>query len=767
MRTRAVTTCVRRLVPRARAARARYSGQVRRLTIGLSLTLFLAACSAKAPASADTKHDAVAPKPVVVAVGGSKEAAPVPGVPAPDPREQAPAKTALELLEQGHLLHKKIDDAISRDAFTTYMDRLDAGKMFLLKADRDALANYADKIDDELKSGSLDLGHQGNKIFVTRVTVVDKAVAEILAKPLDLNNAESFETDPEKMKPAATEAELKDRWRQRLELEVLERTAAMEERLNPPKPKTPPKDPKEKKEKAEKDPTPVDPTLAKIPTTPEGREAKAREDLAKAYAARFARLKVPAPLDAAADVINAVANTLDPHTLYLPPAEKANFEIQMSGSLEGIGASLRERDHNIEIIELIPGGAAARQGKLGPGDIILTVASGGKDPVDVFDMRIDDVVKMIRGPKNSVVTLRVRKPAGTDEVVSITRDKIVIEEAYARGAVLTRKGLPPFGYIHLPSFYGGSGGGQRTSSQDVHKLLSELAAKKIRGVVLDLRSNGGGILRDAIDLTGHLIDHGPVVQVQDSRNRKEVLSDDDRGIAFDGQVIVLVDHFSASASEIVAGALQDYRRALIVGTGPTHGKGTVQTLADLDQVGGTQLDLGVLKLTIQQFFRVSGSSTQREGVVPDIVLPDPAGHIEAGEGSLPHALPHSSIPAAKHDDWKGTWDLPALVLKSSGRVAKHPLLSKVATATTFLKSRKNDTVVPLSRTAWEKRRTDLRTALDAASPDLDKAAPAFAVAGLDAAPGGKADERTTKWRESLAKDPWVEECLNILADMPK
>ena len=762
MRTRAATTCVRPLLLRASAPRARYSDQVRRLSIGLSLMLFLAACSAKAPASAETTHDAVAPKQLVVAAAGKE--APAPGMPAPDPREQALAKTVLELLEQGHLLHKKIDDSVSKDAFTTYMDRLDAGKMFLLKADRDALTKYADKIDDELHSGSLDLGHAGNKIFVDRVVVVDKAVAELLAKPFDLENEESFETDPDKMKPAATEAELKDRWRQRLELEVLERTEAMEERLNPAKPKTPPKSPKEK---AEKDPTPVDPTLAKIPTTPEGREAKAREDLGKSYAARFARLKVPAPLDAAADVINAVANTLDPHTLYLPPAEKANFEIQMSGSLEGIGASLRERDHDIEIIELIPGGAAARQGGLGPGDIILTVASGGKDPVDVFDMRIDDVVKMIRGPKNSVVTLRVRKPAGTEEVVSITRDKIVIEEAYARGAVLTRKGLPAFGYIHLPSFYGGSGGGQRTSSEDVHKLLSELSAKKIRGVVLDLRSNGGGILRDAIDLTGHLIDHGPVVQVQDSRSRKEILSDDDKGIAFDGQVIVLVDHFSASASEIVAGALQDYHRALIVGTGPTHGKGTVQTLADLDQVGGTQLDLGVLKLTIQQFFRVSGSSTQREGVVPDIVLPDPAGHIEAGEASLPHALPHSSIAAAAHDDWNGTWNTPALLLKSAGRVAKHPLLSKVATATTFLKSRKNDTIVPLSRKAWEKRRTDLRAALDAASPDLDKAAAAFAVGGLDQAPGAKPDERTTKWRENLAKDPWVEECLNILADMPK
>jgi carboxyl-terminal processing protease len=730
---------------------------VRRLSFGLSLSLFLAACSAKAPASAESKHDAVSPKPVAAAAPAGSAA--LPAVPPPDPREAAVASTVLELFENGHLLHKKIDDVVSKDAFKTYMDRLDAGKMFLLRSDRDALQKYADKIDDELHSGVLDLGHDGNKIFATRVTMVDKLVAELLAKPFDLDNEESVETDPEKMKPAETEADLRERWRQRLELEVLERTAAMEERLAPPK-----VDPKKKKDDK---PVPVDPTLKDIPTTPEGREAKAREDLAKAYAARFARLNVPGPLDAASDVINAVAQTLDPHTDYLPPAEKANFEIQMSGSLEGIGASLRERDHNIEVIELIPGGAAARQAGLGPGDIILTVASGGKDPVDVYDMRIDDVVKMIRGPKGSVVTLRVRKPAGTEDVVSITRDVIVIEEAYARGAILNRKGLPPLGYIHLPSFYGGNGSGQRTSSEDVGKLLTELTSKKIHGVILDLRSNGGGILRDAIDLTGHLIDRGPVVQVQDSRGRREVLADEDKGEAFDGQVIVLVDHFSASASEIVAGALQDYHRALIVGTGPTHGKGTVQTLADLDAVGNTKLDLGVLKLTIQQFFRVSGASTQREGVTPDIVLPDPAGHIDWGEKALPHALAWSKISEAPHDDWKGTWNTPALVLKSSARVVKDPLLSKVATATALLKSKKNDTIIPLQRKAWEQRRKDLRAAIDAASPDLDKAPPGFAVAGIDDAPGAKIDDRTQKWRDNLAKDPWVAESLNILGDMPK
>jgi len=737
---------------------------VRRLSIGLYLAL-LGSCSSKAPA-AETKHDSLVASLGAPTAPPSKGGGQVgPAAATADPREAALTATVLELLEQGHLLHPQVNDEVSKQAFATYMERIDAGKMFLLEADRESLAKYADKLDDQLRAGVLELGHEGNKVFVARVAVVDKIVAELLAKPLDLENEESFETDPDKVKPAKTDAELRERWRQRLELEVLERTNAMEERLNPPKPKK--TDPKQVDKPAEK-PAPADPTLAKIPATPEGREAKAREDLAKSYAARFARLKNPAPLDAASDVLNAVANTFDPHSLYLPPADKANFEIQMSGSLEGIGASLRERDHDIEIIDLIPGGAAARQGGLGAGDIILTVASGGKEPVDVYDMRIDDVVKMIRGPKGSTVTLRVRKPTGNEEVVSIVRDKIVIEESYARGAVLQKKGLPAFGYIHVPSFYGGNDSGQRTSAGDVIALLDQFTAKKTPGVILDLRSNGGGILRDAIDMTGAFIEKGPVVQVQDSRGRREVLSDKDKSVHYDGQVIVLVDHFSASASEIVAGALQDYRRALIVGTSATHGKGTVQTLADLDAVSGKNLDLGVLKLTIQQFFRVSGSSTQREGVVPDIKLPDPAGHIEAGEASLPHALAWSKIAEAPHDDWKPmSWNVPVLAVKSAGRVAKHPQLSKVAAASAVLKARKNDTLVPLSRKAWEKRRTDLKAALEAASPDLDKAPAAFTVSGLDDAPGVKVDERTAKWRENLAKDVWVEESLHILADMPK
>lgn len=719
------------------------------------LLLTLVACSPKPPASKDSPPAT----PDLPLAQATAEAV----LPPPDPREVALSRAVVHLLEQEHLLRKQIDDDVSRLAFKTYIDRLDGGKMFLLRTDYDALAGYADQIDDQLRSGRLELAHDGAKIFSTRVAVVEKLVASILASPLDHTNEEWVELDPKKLELPATEQELRDRWRQRLELEVLERVAQMEARLAPP-----PKG--EKPDDEDKTALP----LAQIPTTPQARDAKARADLAKSYSGRFARLKTPGPLDAAADLINAVASTLDPHTNYLPPAEKANFDIHMSGALEGIGAVLRERDHYIEIIELVPGGASWRQGSLSPGDLILAVAAEGKESIDVVDMRIDEVVKMIRGPKNTVVRLRVQKPAGNEEDVAITRDVVVVEETYARGAILSRPNQPAYGYIHLPSFYGGKAS-QRSAASDVRRLLGELKQRKVGGVIIDIRSNGGGILNDAVEMTGDLIDQGPVVQIQDSRGRRENHSDKTKGIVFDGRVIVMVDRFSASASEIVAAALQDYKRAVIVGTGPTHGKGTVQSLADLDVATGGAVELGVLKLTIQQFFRVSGSSTQREGVMPDILLPDPAGHVDSGERELDHAIAWSKVDPAPHDKWPAAWNTSVLVQKSAARVLKHPVLAKIATTTQLLRARRNDTKVPLAQPAWDTRRKELRAQLEAVSPDLKTSPARFTVKTIDdpnatvtaPRPGGKPDDRVAKWGENLAHDPWIDESLNILGDMAK
>ncbi len=697
----------------------------------------------------------------------------------PDPREAALSATISHLLENEHLLRKKIDDTVSRAAFDTYVDRLDPTKLFLLRADRDALSRHADKIDDQLHSGSLELAHDGARIYAARVAVVDRLVQELLAKPFDHTDEEFIELDPKKIEPAASEQDLRDRWRRRLELEVMERISGMEARLA--RAKAPPaagtgsgssqgavKPNSDAPDDDDDDKT----AISKIPPTAEARDAKVRADIAKNYSGRFARLRQPGPLDAASDVLNAIASVLDPHTTYLPPADKANFDIRMTGQLEGIGAVLRERDHYIEVSDLVPGGASWRHGGLQAGDLILAVQQEGKDPVDVVDMKIDDVVKMVRGKKGTVVRLRIQKATGTEDTIAITRDVVVIEEAYARGAILSHGTGPAYGYIHLPSFYGGRQPGQRTAAGDIGKLLAEMKKLKVAGVVLDIRGNGGGLLGDAVDITGHLIDQGPVVQVQDSHGKRETHADDHRGVEFDKPVIVLVDRFAASASEILAGALQDYNRAIIVGTGPTHGKGTVQTIADLDRATGGKVELGVLKITIQQFFRVNGSSTQKEGVMPDILLPDPAGHVETGERELEHAIEWSQIDPAPHGNWPATWRLAMLKDRSAQRVAKHPVLAKIAAATKVLKARRNDTRIPLSRTAYETRKKDQKTALDAASPDLKNAPMKLTVKLMheEATPapppnGGKPDDRLGKWRDNLARDPWVDECVDILSDI--
>lgn len=817
----------------------------------LALSVALVSCSAKAPASGEARPAAPEVHPAPAA-----QADP-PGSTV-DPREASLSTAVLLLLQHEHLLRKPIDDELSRTAFATYLDRLDASKMFLLRKDRDALARYGDKIDDELRSGNLELAHEGQRIYTSRVEVVDKLVAELLAAPFNHDDEEWIELDPKKVEVATTEQDLRERWRRRLELEVLERVSQMETRLKAEEDraqgggsgKTGDKTGDKPADKAGKgkgggagkgagagkgggtgdgggtgggkgkgkgktgdtggggkgkgkagdaatpeaagprtdlarpdaegdsdsddEDAPRTP-VASIPTTPEARESKARADLAKTYAARFARLRHPGQFDAASDLINAVASSLDPHTTYLPPADKANFDIRMSGSLEGIGALLREHDDYVEVVEIVPGGASWRQGKLAPGDLILSVAADGQDPVDVVDMRLDDVVKMIRGPKGTIVHLRIQRPTGAQESLAITRDVVVVEESYARGAVLTRKGGRPFGYIHLPSFYGGRGPGQRTAGRDVAHLLSEMKALKVGGVVLDIRGNGGGLLGEAVTMTGALIDHGPVVQVQDSRGNRETYTDDDHGTAYDGPVVVLVDQFSASASEILAGALQDYHRAVIVGTGPTHGKGTVQTLAELDRVTRSNVDLGDLKITVQQFFRVSGSSTQREGVTPDIVLPNPTAHLDTGERTLDHAIPWSQIPAVDHDTWPAPWKASALAERSTARVATQPVLARMAALTQVLRASRDDTRIPLARAAFDAHRKQQRAAFEAASPDFKAGPAAFAVKSLDdpglppgPGPGtGNHVDPLARWRDGIARDPWIEESVNVLGDMAK
>jgi carboxyl-terminal processing protease len=446
----------------------------------------------------------------------------------------------------------------------------------------------------------------------------------------------------------------------------------------------------------------------------------------------------------------------------------------MSGSLEGIGAVLSEDDHYIRVQEIVPGGASYRQGKLKAGDLILAVAQDGEEPVDVADMRINQVVQMIRGPKGTTVTLTVKKPDDSIEIIAITRDVVEIEAAYARGAIIDGPDGNKLGYVSLASFYGNTRARpgmtpQRNSSDDMRLLFAEMEKRKVPGVVLDLRGNGGGLLQHAQLITGLFIPTGPVVQTKYPKEDSQVLSDDDPSVVYKGKVVVLVDRFSASASEIVAGALQDYERAVIVGTGPTHGKGTVQMLFDLNRLRGEPgLPLGVLKLTIQQFYRINGESTQFRGVVPDIVLPDPVGHLESRERDLDNAIPWDKVDPLQYSTWVGkNWNLAELASKSAARVASNQLFKKIKERSSYLDSRRKDTKVPLQRSKWLARRKADKEALEKADPKLDEAPAVLKpqVINYTGKPDKTESDRIKAWKKAVSRDPWLLEARNILADM--
>ncbi len=692
-------------------------------------------------------------------------------------REAAIAKLVTELLKTDHLRRITIDDAVSEQAFDLYLERLDPARMFLLEEDVTRLKSHAKTMDDELAAGRLSLSEEGGALLKRRLAVVRKAVEGHLKQPFDTTIEETLETEPDKRPWCKTEAELNDRWRKVLKLEVIRRAARYEEIL-------------EARDKAAKegDKPEDEDVLDTAPATPQEREVKSRERTAKDYEARFIRLEQEEHIDDIELFINALVGAFDPHTVFLPPDRKENFDIQMSGSLEGIGAVLQVHEHYVRIVSIVPGSASWQQGELEAGDLILSVAQKGKEAVDVVDMRLQDVVQLIRGPKGTVVTLTVKKPDDRVLVIPITRDIVKIEESYAKGAVLNTLGDDAkIGYIQLPSFYGNTRNEpsltpERGCTEDVRKLLDIFTKRGITKVIFDLRGNGGGLLSAARTMSGLFIEKGPIVQTRSADGQTEILEDFDPTVSFNGQVIVLVDRFSASASEILAGALQDYGRALIVGSPQTHGKGTVQMIMSLDRmadpstVDGALRPLGVLKITRQQFFRVSGSSTQNKGVIPDLIFPDPVAHIESGERYLDHPIPWSSVEGVPFKAWQSKLDIATLNARSKARQSADEAFERDRQRAEFLAKLREQSVENLNLEKWKAERKAERDQLDALSPEQKDIPPRIAVEELrytdDPAPvvDDKSERRTGQprkdaWKEDLIRDHWLSEAILIFKDM--
>uniref|UniRef100_UPI000B7D97F1 carboxy terminal-processing peptidase n=1 Tax=Candidatus Entotheonella palauensis TaxID=93172 RepID=UPI000B7D97F1 len=574
--------------------------------------------------------------------------------------------------------------------------------------------------------------------------------------------AERLETKGKTRAFCSTDKVLQDRWRRVLKREVL---AFMHRERTQQTPKA--KD--DAKDGAESSVAKTDAEL----------EADARTKLLKRYQARFDRLAKQTAEDDVEQFLNAFVQVYDPHTGYLSPYRKQNLDIRMSGSLEGIGALLRMEEGLVKVQRIVPGSASWRQGQLKAEDIILAVAQGNEEPVDVVDARLQDVVQLIRGRKGTIVKLSVRKPEGNIVVVPIKRDVVRLEDTYAKAAILKQDPeAAPFAYIHLPKFYGNvrgraGKGAKRQAAADIQQALVQLQHAQVRGLILDVRGNSGGLLQEAVRLSGLFIKKGPIVATRDADGRKKVLRDKDPGIAFDGPIVVMIDRFSASASEILAAALQDYGRAVVVGS-TTHGKGTVQYLYSLDRAVNSagrlrpdETRLGTLKLTRYQIYRINGDSTQLHGVTPDIELPDQAAHLDAGEGAKEYAIPWNTIEPVRYAMLTPSWDIDRLRTLSGSRQANNAAFAKVKAQSELLSKRREETIEDLRKGVWFKQRKQELEALEALKLDDEKR---FTVEPVPYAidEGVPADTRAAmeeEWVKNVQDDPWLEEALHILADM--
>ncbi|MBR0569288.1 carboxy terminal-processing peptidase [Microvirga sp. STS03] len=665
----------------------------------------------------------------------------------PEGKEEILLKVLMQGLNTGHFQPEKVDDDFSKKAFKLYLERLDYNKKFLLSSDVAKLRKYETAIDDQLRQGSYEFFNLSANLIDQRTKESQAYYKEILAKPFDFTKDETIELDGEKLAYAKDKNELKEAWRKQLKYQTLVRLADMQ------------KEQEKASQKGEKKET----------KTMEQMETEARKKILDLYNDLYTRLNRVTLDDRRATYINAIANVYDPHTGYFPPKAKSDFDIEFTGRLEGIGASLQEKDGQIKVAEIVPGSPSYLQGDLKPGDAIQKVAQGDKEPVIVEGMRLDDAIQLIRGKKGTEVRLTVKKPNGSTKIIPIIRDVIVFEETYAQSAMID--GKDKIGYIKLPGFYADfENKGGPNSGEDVKREVEKLKAAGMQGLVLDLRNNGGGSLSDAVEMAGLFIPQGPIVQVKDARGKSIVLDDRDPQVQYAGPLVILVNANSASASEILAAAMQDYKRAVIVGS-PTYGKGTVQQFFELDQALPAQFDaykpFGALKLTTQKFYRVNGGTTQLRGVTPDVILPDVYAYLEFGEKEQDYPLPFDEIKPANYKPWTNSKvSLSSVKSNSKERISKNESFKLIEESAERLKKQSDNTVRSLALTKYmeeEKRAEAEAKRYEAAQKQVplltvNRLAEDLKALGTDTAKVA----RNKEFLKSLKQDIYLEEAVEII-----
>jgi carboxyl-terminal processing protease len=655
----------------------------------------------------------------------------------------------MSVLNQAHYSPLKVNDEFSEKAYNLYLKRLDISKKFLLQEDIDALSKYRKIIDDEINNGSFDFYKLSADIITKRIKEKENWSKDILSNPFNYSVDEEYETDGEKTKYANSEEELKSEWKKMLKYQTLSR---LDEMLTG-----------QEKAKAKKDSVFTEKSYDSL-------EVDARRKTLKANVDWFKRLNKISAKDRFSTYVNTITGLYDPHTEFFAPKEKKKFDQSMSGQFEGIGARLQAKDGILKVSEVIVGSPSFKQGQLKAGDEIHKVGQGSNEPVDITNMDMDDAIDLIKGKKGTEVRLTIKKPDATFVVISIIRDVIEMDETYAKSAVLNNKNK--IGYIYLPMFYADfTRNGAHRCSADMKKEIEKLKDQGVEGIIIDLRDNGGGSLQEVVEMAGLFIPRGPVVQVKDKAEKVYVMEDKNAGITWEGPLAILVNHGSASASEILAAAIQDYKRGVIIGT-QSFGKGTVQSFYNLDQYLLPQFDtikpLGEVKITNQKFYRINGGATQLKGVMPDVVLPDPYAFIEVGEKELDYPMPWDEIMKANYTEYT-TINYPKVKKGNTERVKASAAFKLIETESRELKSKKDDTKYNLKiekfRTEQKhmreqfKKYDDLKIDIKGFSADLtnfDREIFKSDTIKLN---------KEVKWTKNIQKDNYIFEASNIINDM--
>jgi carboxyl-terminal processing protease len=654
-----------------------------------------------------------------------------------------------EMLSQAHYSPQNINDAFSKKVYKKYINDLDEEKNIFLQSDMDALKKYETRIDDEIKGSPVESFLAASKSFNARMEEAAKIYNEILSTPFDFTVDEEVILDGDKLDFATTDAERKDRWRKKLKYMTLERFTDLQ-------------DIREKNKGKDGFVVKTDAEL----------EKDARDKVRRAMDRTFERYRFKFNDDDKFSLfVNAITTTMDPHTEFFPPVDKRYFDEEMSGRFFGIGASLQYDDGNIKVSSILTGSPAWKSGELQTGDVIIKVGQGKEDPVELTGFVVTDAVKLIRGKKGTEVKLTVKKQDGTIKVVTLVRDEIVQDETFARSAIV-KNGTSRIGYIYLPEFYADFDhpNGNR-SYIDVAKEVTKLKEEKVDGIVIDLRNNGGGSLYDVVQMAGLFIDEGPIVQVKDRDNKASVLKDKDRSVLYTGPLAVMVNEFSASASEIFAAAIQDYNRGIIIGSTSTYGKGTVQRNIGLDPETGFSMsnaDLGTIKLTLQKFYRINGGSTQLKGVSSDIVLPDNLEYLKVREKDDPDALPWDEITKASYTNWTSGYDLKTIQKFSNDRLANDVAFKLIKDNTDWL-AKQNDKQYSLQIDKYRKEQKMIRATLRQIDA-LTKLSGDMNVSPLSTETNRweedkNKQERFNQWIKGLQKDIYLDQAVKVVNDI--